>query len=57
MCKFYKVNNSNHEPCSYDGRIPNYIIEPFIINIIKNLVSTDEVAEALRQRIGSQIDT
>ena len=32
MCKYHNVYDDTHEPCTYEGRMPNYIIEPFIIN-------------------------
>ena len=57
VCKHYAKNDGTHEPCDYHGRMPDYIIEPYIINLIKEMVATSEIANALKEKIGSQVDT
>ena len=57
VCKYYAKHDSTHEPCDYHGRMPDYVIEPYIIRLIKEMVATSEIANALKEKIGSQVDT
>lgn len=55
-CKYYNLNYLSHT-CDYAGRIADDVIEPYIINLLKEIIDNEEFAELLSNRLGSQVDT
>ena len=55
-CRYYNLTDATHT-CDYAGRIADYVIEPYITNLLKEIIDNEEFAELLSTRLGSQVDT
>ena len=57
---YYYCGHSNYargSRCGYKANLPTSVIEPLVVEAVKELVRKNDFAQMVKQNIGAQIDT